>query len=149
MDCSLPGSSVHGPLQARILEWVPFCKRSSQPRDQIQVSRIAGILYHLSHQVSLRIVGSQSFLRLIFLTQKSNQGLLHCRWILYQLIYMYLIPIYEYIGMEQTFDYSITLQVISLRTINHFSAGYEKYKSKQQEWGPQYMVIFPNQNQSN
>ena len=24
MDCSLPGSSVHGILQARILEWVPF-----------------------------------------------------------------------------------------------------------------------------
>ena len=34
MDCSLPGSSVHGILQARILEWVakPFLKRSSQPR---------------------------------------------------------------------------------------------------------------------
>ena len=31
MDCSPPGSSVHGILQARILEWVaiPFCRRSS------------------------------------------------------------------------------------------------------------------------
>ena len=37
MDCSPPGSSVHGILQARILEWVaiPFSKGSSQPRDQI------------------------------------------------------------------------------------------------------------------
>ena len=35
MDCSLPGSSVHGILQARILEWVdiPFPRGSSQPRD--------------------------------------------------------------------------------------------------------------------
>ena len=35
---------VHGILQARILEWVafPFSRGSSQPRDRIQVSRIAG-----------------------------------------------------------------------------------------------------------
>ena len=35
MNCSLPGSSVHGILQAWILEWVamPFSKGSSQPRD--------------------------------------------------------------------------------------------------------------------
>ena len=32
-------------------------------------------------------VGSLSFLQGIFLTQESNQGLLHCRWILYQLSY--------------------------------------------------------------
>ena len=44
MDCSPPGSSVHGILQARILEWVaiPFSRGSSQPRDQIQVSCIGG-----------------------------------------------------------------------------------------------------------
>ena len=44
MDCSLPSSSVHGILQARILEWVavPFSRGSSQPRDWTQVSCIAG-----------------------------------------------------------------------------------------------------------
>ena len=44
MDCSLPGSSVHAILQARILEWVaiPFSRGSSWPRDRTQVSRIAG-----------------------------------------------------------------------------------------------------------
>ena len=44
MDCSPPGSSLHGILQARRLEWVtiPFSRRSSQPRDQTQVSHIAG-----------------------------------------------------------------------------------------------------------
>ena len=36
MDCNRPGSSVHGILQARILEWVAisFSRGSSQPRDQ-------------------------------------------------------------------------------------------------------------------
>ena len=40
MDCSSPGSSVHGILQARILEWVamPSSRGSSQPRDRTWVS---------------------------------------------------------------------------------------------------------------
>ena len=44
MDCSLPGSSIHGIFQARILEWVAisFSRRSSWPRDWTQVSRIIG-----------------------------------------------------------------------------------------------------------
>ena len=44
MDCSLPGSSVHGILQAGILEWVaiPFSRGSSGPVDQTQVSHTAG-----------------------------------------------------------------------------------------------------------
>ena len=39
MDCT-----IHGSLQATILEWVaiPFSRRCSQPMDQTQVSRIAG-----------------------------------------------------------------------------------------------------------
>ena len=55
MDCSLPDSSVHGVLQARILEWIaiPFSRESSWPRDQTWVSNTVGIiLYHLSHQGS-------------------------------------------------------------------------------------------------
>ena len=44
MDCSLPGSSVHGILQARILEWVAisFSRGSSPPRDWAWISRIVG-----------------------------------------------------------------------------------------------------------
>ena len=44
MDCSPPGSSVHGILYARILESVamPFSRGSSQPGDGTQVSQIAG-----------------------------------------------------------------------------------------------------------
>ena len=44
MDCILPGSSVHGILQARILEWaaIPLSRGSSQPRDWTWVSCTAG-----------------------------------------------------------------------------------------------------------
>ena len=43
-DCSLPGSSIYGIFQARILEWVAisFSRGSSQPRDWTRVSRIVG-----------------------------------------------------------------------------------------------------------
>ena len=47
MDCSLPGSSVHGFLQARILEWVamPCSRESSPPRDSIHVFCITARLF--------------------------------------------------------------------------------------------------------
>ena len=47
MDCHPPGSSVHGILQTRKLEWVamPSSRGSSQPRDQTQVSRITGSFF--------------------------------------------------------------------------------------------------------
>ena len=42
MDCSLPGSSVHGIFQAIVLEWIAisFSRGSSQPRVQTQLFRI-------------------------------------------------------------------------------------------------------------
>ena len=52
MDCSLPGSSVHGISQARILEWVAMSssRGSSQPRDQTCISQVScfsrQVLYH-------------------------------------------------------------------------------------------------------
>ena len=50
MDCSLPGSSLHGILQARILEWVamPSSRESSQTSDQTHascVSWMAGMFF--------------------------------------------------------------------------------------------------------
>ena len=44
VDCSLPGSSIHGIFQARILEWVAisFSGRSSRPRDWTRVDCIGG-----------------------------------------------------------------------------------------------------------
>ena len=49
VDCNPPSSSVHGILQARILEWVAisFSRGSSQPRDRTQVSCIAGRRFNL------------------------------------------------------------------------------------------------------
>ena len=53
MDCSPPGSSVHGIFQARILGWVAisFSRRSSLPRDRTHISCVScitrWILYHL------------------------------------------------------------------------------------------------------
>ena len=54
MDCT-----VHGILQARILEWVafPFSRGSFQPRDQIQVSHVAGRFFtSRAYQGSPRIL---------------------------------------------------------------------------------------------
>ena len=44
MDCSSPGSSLHGILQVRLLEWVAISisRRSFQPRDWTQVYHITG-----------------------------------------------------------------------------------------------------------
>ena len=138
MDCSLPGFSIHGILQARVLEWVAisFSRGSSLPRDRTQVSRIAGrhfnlwatrgyleifaefilqthfdFLYKfdirkvLSHSVMSNFLWpyglqptpplSMEFSRQeywggillqgIFPIQRSNLGLLLCRWIFYHL----------------------------------------------------------------
>ena len=49
MDCGPPGSSVHGILQATILEWVAisFSRGSSRPWDRTQVSHTAGRRFNL------------------------------------------------------------------------------------------------------
>ena len=55
---SLPGFSIHGILQARILEWVTisFSRASSQPRDRTQVSRIVGRCFNLTAGSLLLVV---------------------------------------------------------------------------------------------
>ena len=53
--CDPMNYTVHGILQAKILEWVvfPFSRRSSQLKDQTQVSCITGrLFYQLNHQES-------------------------------------------------------------------------------------------------
>ena len=97
--CNPIDYTVHGILQARILEWVafPFSKGSSQPRDRTQVSRLAGGFFTSWAKREAREYwsgyplssGSLSLLQQIFLTQESNRSLLHCRWILYQLSYVW------------------------------------------------------------
>ena len=67
-DCSPPGCSVHGNLQARTLEWIatPFSRGSSWLRDQTWVSlpHYRQIPYPLSHQGShfyLKVLAKFSF----------------------------------------------------------------------------------------
>ena len=80
-----------GILQARMLEWVaiPSSRGSIHSRDVSQVSHIADEFFTVwATREALNIgVGSLALLQVIFPTQYSNQGLLHCRWILYQLSY--------------------------------------------------------------
>ena len=60
MNCSLPGSSVHGIFQARILEWVAisYSSRSSQPRDR---TRALSLLHWREDSLSLHRLGSPMF----------------------------------------------------------------------------------------
>ena len=87
--CDPMGYRVHGTLQARKLEWVafPFSKGSSQPRDLTQVSHTVGnsLPAKLPENAKNTGMGSISILHWMFPTQESNWGLLHYRWILYQL----------------------------------------------------------------
>ena len=60
MDCT-----VHGILQARILEWIaiPFSKESSQPRDRTQVSHIADGFFTIwaTNAIAFSIIKLMSF----------------------------------------------------------------------------------------
>ena len=90
MDCNLPGSSVHGILQAKILGWFAMHspRGSSQPRDWTQVSlTVRRILYHLRHQGSPRILQWIAYPFSRGRSPGSNQDFTHCRQILYQLSY--------------------------------------------------------------
>ena len=63
VDHSLPGSSIRGIFQARILEWgaVSFSQGSSQPRDLTQVSRIAG--RHFTNWTTRKAIKNEAMLK--------------------------------------------------------------------------------------
>ena len=87
MDCSPPGSSVHGILQARIVEWVavPFSRGSFQARDWTQAFCSTGTFFTnwATREAQEYWTVSLSLLQGIFLIQQLNRDLLHCRRILY------------------------------------------------------------------
>ena len=131
MSDSLRPHGVHGILQARILEWVvvPFSRGTSQPRDWTQVSHFAGRFFTSWAPRILEWV--IYLLQGIFLTQESEQGLLHCRWILYQLSYQgspydtwnleFLSkPIILLPKSNSCFSWAITLNFSSLKKNLHF-----------------------------
>ena len=84
-------SSLTSPELARILEWEPFPSpgdlpnRGIKPRSPtLQADFLPAEPQGKSKNTRM---GSLSLLQLIFPTQESNRGLLHCRWIHYQLSY--------------------------------------------------------------
>ena len=83
--------TVHGILQARILKWLALPFSRDLPNLGIEPRSPALLVDSLPAESPGKPkntrVGSLSLLQWIFLTQESNQGLLHCRWILYQLSY--------------------------------------------------------------
>ena len=88
MDGSLPGSSVHGILQARILEWlaIPFSRRSSVGSQIVSSFLQPHGLYSTWNSLDQNTgVCSHCLLQGIFPTQGLDTGLLHCGQILYQL----------------------------------------------------------------
>ena len=87
LDCSPPGTSVHGILQAEYWSGLPCLSPGDLPNPGIQSSSPALQADSLPPEppgkpMNTR-VGSLSLFQGIFLTQESNQGLLHHRQILY------------------------------------------------------------------
>ena len=89
--CDPMDYTVHGILHARILEWVafPFSQGSSQPRTETSFPTLQADSLPAESQGKPKNtgMGSVSLLQWIFPTQELNQSLLHCRQILYQLIW--------------------------------------------------------------
>ena len=90
--CDSMDYTVHGILQARILEWVTSCsllRGSSQPGIEPRPPALQADFSPAEPQGKPKNtgVGNLSLLQRIFLTQELNQGLLHYRQVLYQLSY--------------------------------------------------------------
>ena len=106
MDYSPPGSSVHGILQARTLEWVaiPSSRGSSWPRDQTQVSLTAGRFFTLwaTREAQEYWSGYRlSLLQEIFPNQESNHrvswiaGRFFTMWAMKSIIFLNLVHTQE------------------------------------------------------
>ena len=89
--CDPMDYTVHGILQARILEWVafPFFRDLPNPGSESRSPTLQAdpLLTEPQGMPKDTGVGSLSLLQQIFSTQDSNRSLLHCRRILYQLSY--------------------------------------------------------------
>ena len=82
MDCNVPGSSVHGIFQTRILEWVAifFSRGSSWPRDWTQVSCIAGRLLTPEPQGMTIYSKFTAFMYSFFLNKKKQYYFQSLEW---------------------------------------------------------------------
>ena len=89
MSDSLPSHTIHGILQAQILEWVPFPPSEDLPKPAVKprspTLQADSLPAELQGKPENTGVGGLSLLQWIFLTQELNLGLLPCKRILYQL----------------------------------------------------------------
>ena len=81
---------------------MPSSRGSSQPRDQTPVSHIAGRFTEPPGKSKNTGMSSLSLLQETFLFQESNQGHLHCRWILYRLSHQGSPRILEWVAMSSS-----------------------------------------------
>ena len=99
--CAPMDYTVHGILQARILEWVAFPSPGDLPNPGIKpmspTLQADSLPAEPQGKPKNTRVDSLSLLQCIFLTQESNQGFLCCRWILYQLSYQGSPQLYLYV----------------------------------------------------
>ena len=140
MDCSQPGSSVPGILQARILEWVamPSSRGSSQPREHTQISHIAGGFFTIwaTREDGLLEPGNPETVQLEG-TISSNIG---------NVIPNFSVP-WRFIGLTDfcifyIFQFSSSCIYLEADTENSFNANLQKRKNKDSEFsltlfGPQ------------
>ena len=94
IDCSPPGFSGRGDSPGKLEQAaMPSSRDSSQPRDRTQVLSAAlqadSLLSEPPGKTKKSGVGGLSLLQRFFPTEELNQGVLHCRRILYQLSYDY------------------------------------------------------------
>ena len=119
IDCSLPGSSVHGILQARILEWVPipFSRRSFWPRDWTKVACTAGRFFTVW-------VTREALLHFIWLWSSKGKELFYDMW-----------KLREIQNSVSTNVYWNTIMLICFHTVNFFCATTIELKScKKTAW---------------
>ena len=115
MDCSLPGSSIHGILQARILEPVaiPSSRESSQPRNRIHVSYIYRIdkrvVYHWCHLIICNNLEVKCTLKCSFGT-----AVKYFR----ALCFLYLKTTYIHLCLDKTQGWGQDLMVFSLLMVS-------------------------------
>ena len=138
MDCSPPGSSVHGILQASILEWVAmsFSRGSSKPRDRTWIL----LHYHLSHQgspknIDVTINGEQKEMKILtyFLIYMTYKNVYVC---VYNIVCVCVWKEkrktkYMFIGYTQTFDYDSFIANTAQKCVNSQPWRFENYRNLQ------------------
>ena len=104
MDCSPPGSSVHGIFQERVLEWVAISSSrvSSRPRDRTQVSHNSGRRFTVRTSLVAQTVKCLPTMREARVQSLSREDLLEKEMVTHSSILAWKIPWTEKPGRLQS-----------------------------------------------